>query len=579
LYLRGVEKYAKKYVEVILPIKFRDTVTYSVPDELNDKIAIGSRVEVKLANKKYKGIVENITFNPQYDIRRIKDIDGIDDFPPVAISQIALWKSVSDYYLCSMGEVLKAASAYMIEPLKRTKKEKNDDSDPSSSSKAQELKPLTTIHQNALDEINYLHKEKKTILLSGASCSGKTEIILHLIKEYTEESKNVLILTPDLSSCKLLEKRLNKISGLKLITYHSKLTEAKRRNAVETIRSHSDGGIVILGLRSSIFLPIENLGLITIFHEHDSSYKQSDPAPRYNGRDTAIMLAKVTGANIILTSSTPSLESLYNVQMGKFSEVHLDTPPIEDTESEIKIIDTKREVRKNAMKGSFSISLIKIIEKGIKENKQIAVFLPKRSFISDEELAIEIGETFHDFAIDIYSDISALESLRVKPTIIALLQAESLFNSQDFRADEKAFQYLNRIYSVLKKGKEKGILIIQTTIPTHPLFKKDSSEIIKSLLEERKEFDLPPYTRMIQISIKDIFKDRLERNAETIRRQITKAGVTNISGPTPPPFEKDEKRHTLFFRIKLKRDKNSEKIKKEIYNNIKGDITIDVDPL
>src|SRR5574344_3151550 len=104
----------------------------------------------------------------------------------------------------------------MIEPLKRTKKEKNDDSDPSSSSKAQELKPLTTIHQNALDEINYLHKEKKTILLSGASCSGKTEIILHLIKEYTEESKNVLILTPDLSSCKLLEKRLNKISGLKL---------------------------------------------------------------------------------------------------------------------------------------------------------------------------------------------------------------------------------------------------------------------------------------------------------------------------------------------------------------------------
>ena len=140
---------------------------------------------------------------------------------------------------------------------------------------------------------------------------------------------------------------------------------------------------------------------------------------------------------------------------------------------------------------------------------------------------------------------------------------------------------------MLRKGKTGGLLIIQTSIPSHPVFKQLSSPSLTNttLLDERKEYDLPPFTRMIQISIRDIFENRLEINAERLKKIIINAGATNLTGPSPAPYEKDDKHHTLIFRIKLKKDKSSEIIKKSLYNSInsdtiiKGDITLDVDPL
>ena len=590
-----MEKLTKKYIEVILPIKFRETVTYSIPENLTEKIKIGSRVSVLLANKRYKAIVDRFNDSPEYDIRRIKEIEGIDDFPPASSQEIQFWKAISEYYMCSTGEVLKAAYPYSIEPLKRVKKEDstkiNEELKPSEK-QIHNMKKLSESEQYAFDEIQDLHGKKKTVLLSGITCSGKTEVLVDTAAAYISRGENVLVLTPDISACKALEKRFIKIfPEQRLIVYHSKLTEAKKRTIIETVRSTQDEennqGYLILGLRSSLFLPIKKLGLIIITNEHDSSYKQSDPAPRYNGRDAALMLAKITGANAILSSPTPSYESLQNIQTGKYSEVHLTELYSDCYEFETRIIDTRKEFRKNSMRGSFAISTIKAIKDAINDDQQIAVYNAKNSFITDENLITEIAETFHDSGIGIFSEISSLESLKNKPSLIILLQAENLFHSQDFRGDEKAIQLLERIEGVLRKGKTGGLLIIQTSIPSHPVFKQLSSPSLTNttLLDERKEYDLPPFTRMIQISIRDIFENRLEINAERLKKIIINAGATNLTGPSPAPYEKDDKHHTLIFRIKLKKDKSSEIIKKSLYNSInsdtiiKGDITLDVDPL
>lgn len=172
---------------------------------------------------------------------------------------------------------------------------------------------LSAAQNDAYSAVKSAFQEHLPVLLNGITGSGKTEIYVKLALETMRQGKNVLYMIPEIAVSRQLEERLRRIFGAYLFTFHSKVTAAKREDVASEIRS---GNYIVLGTRSSIFLPHHDLELIIVDEEHDTSYKQDAPAPRYNGRDTALMLARIYGAEIILGTATPSLESLYIAESG-----------------------------------------------------------------------------------------------------------------------------------------------------------------------------------------------------------------------------------------------------------------------
>lgn len=581
------------YVKVIVPLRFRESVTYSVPEGLAEKVKAGSRVDILLANKPYKAIVREISDSTDFDPAKIKDICGVDGTREVSSEEIALWESMADYYMCTPGEVLKAAAPVLMEDPKRRKAAK--EKKPQKKGEKQEaeapvlpylnLKILTPPQQEALDKIKLSHRKGRIALLNGVHCSGKGEIYIHLVKECLEKGKNALVLVPEIASAKEDIDRFREIFGDRLAIYHNDLTLPKKKLAVDVIKSTScNSPAVVISTRQGIFLPLGNLGLVVVDNEHDAAYKQPDPAPRYNGRDAAMLLAKAKGANVVLGSATPSFESLYNAAGGKYDQVLLTQRHPGCQGTKITVIDSTAEKKKKAVIGSYTTIAAKAVAQAVKEGKEIVVFKPRRAFSKDDDLAAEIITLFHDSGIGLYSDINELEAIGRRPSMIVVLQGEALLNSQDFRADEKAFQSISRLSGILGRGEQEGHLIIQTSQPKNNVFKALSDPgIITKLIKEREEFGFPPFKRMVQITLKDTFPDRLERKGAILSKKIAEAGIEDFSGPTPPPFEKIPNGHSLIFRIQLKRDRQMEPLKRKLLSilgaNADLGASIDVDPL
>ncbi len=670
-----------RYISVILPLRLEWVPCYSVPEDMG-AVGAGDRVKVMFANRQYIGVVSATDILPDADTAKIREILSVEHgLEKIYPQEIELWKAIADYYLCTIGEVYKAAYPYgkvnMEEARavsKRKKKEVHEEEP-----EVHEIQ-LSEAQSKAYKSIKKHFSSGKPVLLNGVTGSGKTEIYMKLADEALSEGRNVLYLVPEIALSRQLEDRLRKHFGERLLTFHSGKTAAQKRNVAEAVRKEN---YIVLGTRSSIFLPHHDLGLIIVDEEHDNSYKQDSPAPRYNGRDTALMLHIIQKCSIILGSATPSLEELYNCQAGRHALVELKEKFHGTQSSDIEIIDTKAERRKNGMVGNFSRKLIEHVNRTLEHGGQVMILRSRRAWATVMQCEscgeivkcphcnvslshhrdgrtvchycgyteqytgtckkcggrlISLGagtQRIEDEAASIFPDarIARLDSDTAQSktyeartirefskgnidiligtqivtkgfdfknlTTVAVIAADALLGIQDFRADEKALQLLEQFRGRSGRRDSKGLFIIQTSQPEHPVYQRllngDAGQLNMELLHERKEFNFPPYSRIIEITIKDIHEDRAERMAWRLGAEIRSriepknCGILGspVTGPYAPTVDRIADHYIRTIRISLKKDRSlsssKESLKTLILNFEKaqkydGHITINVDP-
>lgn len=241
------------------------------------------------------------------------------------------------------------------------------------------IKPLSLAQQDAYNGILMQMMKKDVVLLHGVTSSGKTEIYIHLIRKAIEEHKQVLYLLPEIALTIQIMERLHRVFGDRLGIYHSKYSDAERVEIWQKQLSDHPYD-VILGARSAVFLPFKNLGLVIIDEEHETSFKQQDPAPRYHARSAAIVLAKMYGAKTLLGTATPSMESYYNAQQGKYGLVELKTRYKGIQLPEIQVVDVKDLRRRKMMSGPFSPQLLAAVREALKNGQQAILFQNRRGF-------------------------------------------------------------------------------------------------------------------------------------------------------------------------------------------------------
>ncbi len=439
-----------KYADVIVPLPLRGAFTYAVPEECQPTLQTGQRVVVPFGSKKfYTAIVVRLHDDtPPYPTKPLAEV--LDDAPIVLPSQLKLWEWTSDYYLCSMGDVYKAAlpsglkleseSVVMLSeewdaetpltpneekvcaallPKKRGKAtgqtpeslqkltglknvlpivksllEKNavkmrEEIRRSSGTRAAKAAPdilplkeaerLTEAQQQAMESIIGQWQTHNVCLLHGVTSSGKTEIYIHLMQRAIEEGKQVLFMLPEIVLTAQLTERLRRVFGSRLGVYHSRYTDKARVELYRKMLSDAPYDIVV-GVRSSIFLPFKHLGLLIIDEEHETSFKQQDPAPRYHARNAALVLAQQAGAKALLGSATPSLESYHNALSGKYGLVCLKTRYAGLSLPDIEVVDVQELRRKKLMHGVFSPPLLAHIQRALDAHQQVILFQNRRGY-------------------------------------------------------------------------------------------------------------------------------------------------------------------------------------------------------
>ena len=698
----------RRFIKVILPLRLEWEPVYE-----SSKAQIGDRVRVIFSGREYTAVVSEVDVVPETAenrIRKILDEDTTEQtqkFAPSTKEEIAFWRAVSQYYLCSIGEVYKAAYPSMksegeeMDERKRVRLEesllryrdklerarkgstradyeakiselekalKNEDYGPLTA----KVPSLSAAQQEAYSKILQIWDKtpSKPVLLNGRTGSGKTEMYLKLANEVISRGKSVLYLVPEIALSRQLEERVREYFPLVQV-FHSGISPTKRRDIPTKIRKA--GTYMVLGTRSALFLPHHDLGLIIVDEEHDTSYKQDSPAPRYNGRDTAVMLAKIHGSNIILGSATPSLESLYSVSAGRFEMVNLEERFYSGDAADVMIIDTIAERRKKGMKGDFSIKLIDEMRRTLGRGEQIAILRARRSYapalqceecgkipkcprcniplslhksaterlvchycgysapydgkcpscqgelspigIGTQKIEEEVRDLFPDKVVarldgdtlekegkDIIQgfaegriDILVGTQIMTKGfdfralALVAVIEADSLLAIQDFRADERAIQLLEQFRGRSGRRGEKGLIVIQTREPEHPVFKALIGEPMPDMLEERRLFSYPPFTRELRLILKDTSERRLEYQSKTLASYLDSIGLgIPLTGPYSPRMEKISDVHIRNIRLMLPRDRQLTKRKADIEKAVlsfeknrsyQGHIFIDVDPV
>ena len=589
---------------------------------------------------------------------------------------------------------------------------------------------LSAAQETAYSKIKEIFAKGKPALLHGVTGSGKTEIYLKLAQETLSRGKNVLYLVPEIALSRQLEDRISETFPEELLVFHSGETMSQKRevaailrhsasakgineyvnvnqsadamkdyassdtqiSATGTIRNTNRHGYVVLGTRSAIFLPHKKLGLVIVDEEHDTSYKQDSPAPRYNGRETAIMMAKIFGANVVLGSATPSLESLYNCSVGRYGLVTLNKRFYDAADSDIEIIDTIAERRKNGMIGSFSRKLIERIGECLGRHQQVLLLRERRAYspivqcqecgeipkcrccnvslslhrradgskklvchycgrvyeytgkcpkcggelkplgsgtqkIEEEAAGLfpnaRIARLDSDTAqsrkyetdtIRRFSkgEIDILIGTRMVAkgfdfsglTLVAVLQADSILGQEDYRADERGLQLLEQFRGRCGRRGEKGLFVIQTSQPEHPVYqsidgKLDENGTMARFLGERKMFGYPPYSRVIGVIIKDYNQPRVDLLSRELAEAIRSAlgvrisfapGVQNgpnVIGPYSPAIDKISNQNIRHIRVLLPKDRSLVRNKETLAAAVErfekekkysGHIALDVDP-
>ena len=449
------------YAQVVLPLA-QPMYTFSVDEALG--VGIGDAVVVQFGSSRYyTGIVWSISAQkPEYP--RIKPIlKRLYSTPLVTAEAQRLWEWIAEYYMCTIGEVMRVALPALAKPSATTLTELDERSIESPTETfvalAEELRTeealaayvakhsrkaprrtetmdriaalaierrsadgfvprrlvdAETVHiadlkrrglielreatieathdkndfllptlsdaqQRALDAIDDGHRSNKVALLHGVTGSGKTEIYVHLIARTLAEGRDVLVLVPEIVITSQLVERLERIFEGRTTTYHSRLTPLRRGETFLRLAS-SAGGELIVGVRSAIFLPMKRPGLIVVDEEHDPNYKQTDPTPRYNARDMAVVMGRIYGAKVVLGSATPSLESLYNATTGKYAYIELTERWGEAVLPEVIISDTIRAVKRNERKTHFNLELLQNIHRSLSAGEQAILFQNRRGY-------------------------------------------------------------------------------------------------------------------------------------------------------------------------------------------------------
>lgn len=343
---------------------------------------IGMRVLVPLAKKEIVGIVYREHTEPVDATIKVRDIICTLDLEPfVTQEQLRLWNWIAEYYMCTLGDVMAAAlpakandRQYSLDVQKRRVKL------PVYSDETVTINTLNEQQTHALDSIHRQWQENETVLLYGVTSSGKTEVYIHLIEEQLSQGKQVLYLVPEIALTTQLTDRLSRIFGNRIFVYHSRVSDGQRMEMYRRLLTETDKPLLILSARSGVFLPLHNLGLVIVDEEHEPSYKQAEPAPRYHARSVATMIAKMAGAKVLLGTATPSVETYYNATTGKFGLTVMPERYQGLELPSIKLIDLNRQYHRKEMYGHFSDPLVERIREELGKGKQVILFQNRRGY-------------------------------------------------------------------------------------------------------------------------------------------------------------------------------------------------------
>ena len=368
-----------QFADIIIPVAVPGTFTYGIPGEIRGSVHRGSLVTVTFGQSRdTTGLVTGI-HNTAPEGVTVREITGL--LPGEVslnerLTDFLLW--VSDYYMAYPGEVMKAAIPSAEDLPGRLRQRRPPKIKEEEITAPVPPAQLNKVQNEAHDQISGLFADHDTVLLHGVTSSGKTEIYIHLMKEQMEMGRQVLYMLPEIALTTQIIERLRKHFGPAIGVFHSRLTPAARR---EVWKKVSDGSLrAILGVRSSLFLPFSDLGLIIVDEEHDSSYKQYDPAPRYHARDAAMMLARLHNGKVLLGSATPSLESFHNALTGRYGLVELMTRYGDVMMPAMVIADTRSSSKKKGPASHFTPRLLEAVEEALKREEQVILFQNRRGF-------------------------------------------------------------------------------------------------------------------------------------------------------------------------------------------------------
>lgn len=320
-----------------------------------------------------RALKQHQTFSTYLELSHWSEIDG--DTPPAHIAEIAC-DELQNAANASDAVLRQLIQRNFLEIYHREVGRLNT----SGEYHPERIQPLSPAQQAAGDSIQEQFNEKNVVLLHGVTSSGKTEIYIHLIKKAIDEGKQVLYLLPEIALTVQMTRRLHNVFGSRLGIYHSKYSDAERVEIWKKQLSNEPYD-VILGARSAVFLPFTRLGLVIVDEEHETSFKQQDPAPRYHARSTAIMLARMyEGAKVLLGTATPSMESYHNACTGKYGYVQLTTRYKDVAMPEIRVVDTKDLYHRKMMRGAFSPDLLEAMRTALRNKKQVLLFQNRRGF-------------------------------------------------------------------------------------------------------------------------------------------------------------------------------------------------------
>lgn len=376
-----------EYADVILPLALRGSLTYRVPPALAGRVSVGQLVIVPVRRKHYTGIVVRLHGEmPEGEVRDMTSV--VEPTPLVTPDQLRLWRWMASYYMCSPGEVAKAAlpSGFKDEERMEKRARKVADAEPDLTLPPVKAVPeqlrhqLSEAQQRAADEVGaHWDAGRRIVLLHGVTSSGKTEVYVSLIQQALARGEQVLYLVPEIALTTQLTTRLGKVFGEQMGVWHSKFTEKQRMDLWR--RQLTQGGYpLVLGVRSAVFLPWQRLGLIIVDEEHEQSYKQQDPAPRYHARDVATVIGQMTGARVLLGSATPSLESFTHARAGKYGYVSLTERYGGAQLPEIVVENMKELRRKRLISTPFSPRLTELTRAALQEGQQAIFFQNRRGY-------------------------------------------------------------------------------------------------------------------------------------------------------------------------------------------------------
>ncbi|MBO4634694.1 MAG: hypothetical protein J5669_04920 [Bacteroidales bacterium] len=541
---------------------------YSLPEGVS--VSVGDRVRVDFAYREYVGVVSVVQARPGELEEKTVPIKGVEPhLPAVHPREVAFWRVMAEYYLCSVGEVYKTACPDRI--VNKVLKRKSNVVPGKDVHEAAPLR-LSSWQEKAAHDMDVALSKRKTLLLEGAD---KTNLYLQMARETLQKGRSVLYLVPEIALTSQLEERVGAVFPA-MLTYHSELTPARRRKVASAVREEADS--FVLGTRSALFLPHHNLGLIIVDEEQDNSYKQDAPAPRYHAREASILLAAIHGAQVILGSDTPSLESLYNADSRLFEHIDIKQYFYSENRPSVQLVNIAAEARKNGMSGSFSLKLLEQMHRALDAGEKQLVVCRSKTEIPDcmAELETIFGSGVQSITLATPASAKALPAREYALT--AILLADNLLAKEDFRCDERAFQALSMIAD---RCHPDGLLLIQTREPSHPVFSAFSTpDFLQGMLSQRRQFAFPPFTRLIHIVLKDNNVNRLKY----LGRELQKAVQTALPGvPVTGTFEQ-----MGIIRITLARDKKLKPSKRILAQTVSdfererkydGHVFLDVDPL